>query len=143
MDSYRLQLEATTNIAMEQGDDLEPIPTDMRGMDSTPQIDVLSNILQTFNDRFGTEFEDADKVRQMAESIAQDVARNEELINSIKYSDSQNARITSDKIAQEELLNHISTNFDFYKLIVDNNEAKEDFNAMMFGMVKEILRTGA
>ena len=74
MDSYRLQLEATTNIVMEQGEDLKPIPTDMRGGSSEPEIDRLSNILQTFNDRYGTQFEDADKVRQMAENIANDVA---------------------------------------------------------------------
>ena len=47
MDSYRLQLEATTNIAMEQGDDLQPIPTEMRGGVKDPEIDQLSNILKT------------------------------------------------------------------------------------------------
>ena len=142
MDSYRLQLEATTNIAMEQGQDLKPMPTEMRGGSSEAEIDRLSSILQTFNDRFGTQFENADKVRQMVENIAQDVAKNEELLNSIKYSDDQNARITNDKIAQQELLKHITTNFDFYKLITDNKEAKEDFNAMLFGMVKEIFNKG-
>lgn len=142
MDSYRLQLEATTDIAMEQGDDLQPMPTTMRGSANEPEVDKLSNILQTFNDRYGTEFEDADKVRQMAENIANDVAKNEELINSIKYSDEQNARITSDKVVGEELLKHITTNFDLYKLYSDNKEFKEDFSAMMFGVVKEILKTG-
>ena len=138
MDSYRLQLEATTNMVMEQGEDLKPMPTDMRGGKSDTDKDLLSNILQTFNDRYGTQFESADKVRQMVESIANDVAKNEELLNSMKYSDEQNARITNDKIAQQELLKHITTNFDFYKLINDNKEAKEDFNSMLFGMVKEI-----
>lgn len=142
MDSYRLQLEATINIVMEQGEDLKPIPTEMRGGKSEVEIDRLSNILQTFNDRYGTQFESADKVRQMVESIANDVAKNEELINSMKYSDEQNARITNDKIAQQELLKHVTTNFDFYKLINDNKEAKEDFNAMLFGMVKEIFNRG-
>lgn len=142
MDSYRLQLEATTNIAMEQGEDLKPIPTDMRGGTNQPEIDRLSNILQTFNDRYGTQFEDADKVRQMAENIANDVAKNQELITSIKYSDDQNARITSDKVVGAELLKHITTNFDLYKLYSDNKEFKEDFSAMMFGVVKELINRG-
>ena len=142
MDSYRLQLEATTNIAMEQGEDLKPIPTDMRGGNSNPEIDRLSNILQTFNDRYGTQFEDADKVRQMAENIANDVAKNKELISSIQHSDDQNARITSDKVVAEELLKHITTNFDLYKLYSDNKEFKEDFSAMMFGVVKELINRG-
>lgn len=142
MDSYRLQLEATTNMVMEQGIDLKPIPTDMRGGSSEPEIDRLSNILQTFNDRYGTQFEDADKVRRMAEDIVNDVAKNKDMVSSLKFSDDQNARITSDKIAQEELLKHVTTNFDFYKLITDNQEAKEDFNAMVFGMVKELINRG-
>ena len=142
MDSYRLQLESTTNVVLEQGEDLKPIPTDMRGGVSEPEIDKLSNILQTFNDRYGTEFEDADKVRQMAENIATDVAKNKELISSIQHSDDQNARITSDKIVGEELLKHITTNFDLYKLYSDNKEFKEDFSAMMFGVVKELINRG-
>ncbi|MBP5983946.1 MAG: type I restriction endonuclease subunit R [Fluviicola sp.] len=142
MDSYRLQLESTTNIVLEQGDDLSPMPTEMRGGPSEPEIDRLSNILQTFNDRYGTEFEDADKVRQMAENIAADVAKNNELISSIQHSDEQNARITSDKIVGEELLKHITTNFDLYKLYSDNKEFKEDFSAMMFGVVKELVQKG-
>lgn len=142
MDSYRLQLEATTNMVMEQGKDLKPIPTDMRGGSSEPEIDRLSNILQTFNDRYGTQFEDADKVRQMAENIANDVAKNKELISSIQHSDDQNARITSDKVVGEELLKHITTNFDLYKLYSDNKEFKEDFSAMMFGVVKELINRG-
>lgn len=142
MDSYRLQLEATTHIVMEQGEDLKPIPTDMRGGTTGAEIDRLSKILKTFNDRYGTQFESADKVRQMVENIANDVAKNQELVNSLKFSDEQNARITNDKIAQQELLKHVTTNFDFYKLINDNKEAKEDFNSMLFGMVKEIFNRG-
>jgi type I restriction enzyme R subunit len=142
MDSYRLQLEATTNVVLEQGEDLKPIPTEMRDGVSETEIDRLSSILQTFNDRYGTQFDDADKIRRMAEDIANDVARNEDLINSLKYSDEQNARITSDIVSQKELLKHVTTNFDFYKLITDNREAKEDFNAMMFGMVKDLIQKG-
>ncbi len=142
MDSYRLQLEAANRIVMEQGDELKPMPTDMRGSKTETEIDRLSNILQTFNDRYGTRFEDADKVRRMAEDIVSDVAKNKEMLNSLEYSDEQNARITSDKIAQEELLKHVTTNFDFYKLITDNKEAREDFNSMVFGMVKEVINRG-
>ncbi len=142
MDSYRLQLEATICVVLEQGEDLKPMPTEMRGGINEPEIDKLSNILKTFNDRYGTQFEDADKVRQMAENIAADVAKNDELINSIIHSDDQNARITSDKIVGQELLKHITTNFDLYKLYSDNDEFKDDFSAMMFGVVKELIRKG-
>ena len=42
----------------------------------------------------------------------------------------------------EELLKHITTNFDLYKLYSDNKEFKEDFSSMMFGVVKELINRG-
>ena len=143
MDSYRLQLETTLNIVMEQGEELKPIPTEMRGGSSELEIDLLSNILQIFNERYGTEFEDTDKVRQMANNIAENVAQNKEVINSLQFSDEQNARITSDKIVGEELLKYITTNFDLYKKYSDNADFKADFQSMMFGLVKNLFNNQA
>lgn len=142
MDSYRLQLESTTNVVLEQGEDLKPIPTEMRGGVNETEIDRLSSIIQTFNDRYGTEFEDTDKVRKMAVDIAEGVMKNEEMKNSMAYSDEQNAKITNDKIVSEEMLKLINENFNFYKLYSDNKEARQDINNMIFGLVKEMLREG-
>ena len=142
MDSYRLQLESTTNVVLEQGEDLKPIPTEMRGGATDPEIDRLSNILQTFNERYGTEFEDTDKVRKMAVDIAEGVLNNQEMKNSMEYSDEQNSKITNDKVVADEMLKHINSNFNFYKHYSDNKEFKEDVNNMIFGLVKEMLRNG-
>jgi len=142
MDSYRLQLESTTNVVLEQGEDLKPIPTEMRGGATDPEIDRLSNILQTFNERYGTEFEDTDKVRKMAVDIAEGVLNNQEMKNSMEYSDEQNSKITNDKVVADEMLKHINSNFNFYKHYSDNKEFKEDVNNMIFSLVKEMLRTG-
>ena len=142
MDSYRLQLESTTNVVLEQGEDLKPIPTEMRGGVNDPEIDRLSSILQTFNERYGTEFEDTDKVRKMAVDIAEGVMNNQEMKNSMEYSDEQNAKITNDKVVADEMLKHINSNFNFYKHYSDNKEFKEDVNNMIFGLVKEMLRDG-
>jgi type I restriction enzyme R subunit len=142
MDSYRLQLESTTNVVLEQGEDLKPIPTEMRGGINDPEIDHLSGILQTFNDRYGTEFQDSDKVRKMAVDIAKGVMNNQEMKNSMEFSDDQNAKITNDKVVADEMLKHINSNFNFYKHYSDNKEFKEDVNTMIFGLVREMLRSG-
>jgi type I site-specific restriction-modification system R (restriction) subunit len=42
-------------------------------------------------------------------------------------------------ILGEEILKHVTSNFDLYKLYSDNNEFREDFSAMMFGVVKELI----
>lgn len=142
MDSYRLQLESTTNVVLEQGEDLKPIPTEMRGGMNDPEIDRLSSILQTFNERYGTEFEDTDKVRKMAVNVAEGVFNNEEMRNAYEFSDEQNSRITNDKIVSEEMLKHINDNFNLYKIYSDNKEARADINNMIFGLVKEMLSDG-
>ena len=142
MDSYRLQFESTTNVIMEQGEELMPIPTGMGGGIYEPEIDRLSSIIQTFNDRYGAEFEDIDKVRKMAVYIAEGVFNNPEMKSSLEYSDEQNAKITSDKIVAEEMLKHINSNFNFYKLYSDNKDAEQDVNNMIYRIVKEMLNNG-
>jgi type I restriction enzyme R subunit len=75
MDSYRLTLQATRNIVLEQGEDLKPIPTEMRGGANEPELDKLSNIIDSFNQRYGTQFEDTDKVRRVFDSLLTDMSK--------------------------------------------------------------------
>jgi type I restriction enzyme R subunit len=138
IDSYRLQLEATTNIAMEQGEDLKPIPTEMRGGTTDAKIDRLSNILQTFNDRYKGNFTDFDKVRPMLESLANNISQNKQISDAYEHTPST-ARITLENILGNEIINYSNGNLELMKLYFDDNkEFKEDLSAMMFGMVKEI-----
>lgn len=138
IDSYRLQLMTSETIKLEQGEDLKPIPTDLRGGISESEIDKLSSIIQSFNDRYGTQFEDADKVRKMAEDIAGGVAKNESVVSAFVHTPST-AKITTDEIVSKELLKHINTNFDLYKRYSDDKEFRDDFSNMMFDVVREIV----
>jgi type I restriction enzyme R subunit len=124
---------------LEQSQDLKPVPTEMRGSSSNPELDKLSNIIQSFNDRFGTQFEDIDSVRKVAETIVEGAVKNQEMITTFNHSDDQNARITSDKIVEEEFLKHITSNFDLYKQFSDNKEFREGFSTMVFEMMKVAL----
>ena len=78
----------------------------------------------------------------MRDNVTQDLTKNTELINAIKYSDEQNARITSDKVVDKAILNHVATNFDFYKRYSDDREFKADFDAVMYNVVKDIILKG-
>lgn len=46
------------------------------------------------------------------------------------------------KLLERSCLNHITTNFDIYKLYSDNNDFKEGFSAMMLSLVKEMISRG-
>ncbi len=67
MDSYRPSKETTQNIDLvaEPGE-VNPIPVEVTGGQSEPELDTLENILSAFNQRFGDiEWSDKDKVRQI------------------------------------------------------------------------------
>jgi type I restriction enzyme R subunit len=67
MDSYRAEVQASLRITLaDQDSEIEPVPTAGGGQLPGPDLDLLSNILRTFNDQFGNiEWRDADKIRQV------------------------------------------------------------------------------
>lgn len=138
MDSYRLQREGEFNIQLEQGYELPSFSTDGSSMVSEPELENLSTILRTFNEKYGTQFSDDDKVKKMTQDLMQDVANDQEFINAFIHSDQQNAKITFDKVLAEKLINHINTNFEVFKMFNDNPEFRHDFTELLFGaMVKD------
>ncbi len=136
MENLRYQLEATTNIALEQGAELKPIPTEMRSGVAEPEMDYLSNIVKAFNDRFGTAFTNEDKVKKMTEDLMQDVANDTEFVNAFKHSDPQNAKITFEDVLKRKLIDHIETNFEVFKEYNDNKEFRDFFAGTMFALMQ-------
>ena len=136
MESYRLQKEGEFNIQLQQGDELKPIPTDMRGGAAEPEMEYLSNIVKAFNDKFGTTFTNEDKVRKMTQDLMQDVKDDKSAMDNISASlsrnDLQNAQITFADILKEKMINHIDSNFEVFKEYNDNPEFKAFLAGQMF-----------
>jgi len=136
MENLRYQLEGTANIVLQQGDELQPIPTDMRGGVAEPEMEYLSNIVKAFNDRFGTAFTNEDKVKKMTQDLMQDVANDQEFVNAFQHSDTQNAKITFEDVLKRKLIDHIETNFEVFKEYNDNKEFRDFFAGTMFQMMQ-------
>lgn len=136
MENLRYQLEGTANIILQQGDELQPIPTDMRGSVAEPEMEYLSNIVKAFNDRFGTAFTNEDKVKKMTQDLMQDVANDQEFVNAFKHSDTQNAKITFEDVLKRKLIDHIETNFEVFKEYNDNKEFRDFFAGTMFQLMQ-------
>jgi type I restriction enzyme R subunit len=137
IDSYRLQREGEFNIKLQQGDELKPMPTDMRSGAAEPEMEYLSNIVKAFNNRFGTTFTNEDKVKKMTEDIMQDVANDAEFVNAFKYSDEQNAKITFEDVLKRKLIDHIETNFEVFKEYNDNKEFRDFFAGTLFKLMQK------
>lgn len=136
MEYLRYQLEAITNVALEQGEELKPIPTEMKGGVAEPEMEYLSNIVKAFNGRFGTAFTNEDKVKKMTEDLMQDVANDSEFVNAFQHSDTQNARITFEDVLKRKLIDHIETNFEVFKEYNDNKEFRNFFAGTMFQIMQ-------
>jgi type I restriction enzyme R subunit len=138
LDSYRLQKQGEFKITLEQGDELMP-SSEMATTALEPELELLSNIVKAFNDRFGTQFTNEDKVRKMAADLMQDVKDDKAAMDNINASlnknDIQNAQITFTDILKEKMINHIDSNFEVFKEYNDNPEFKAFLAGQMFKLL--------
>lgn len=138
LDSYRLQKQGEFRITLQQGDELMPA-SEMGGGVAEPEMETLSNIVKAFNDRFGTQFTNEDKVRKMTADLMQDVKDDQAAMDNINASlnknDIQNAQITFTDILKEKMINHIDTNFEVFKEYNDNPEFKAFLAGQMFKLL--------
>ncbi len=137
MDSYRAEVQSSLRIALsEEAGELEPVPTGGGGFQSEPELDQLSNIIQSFNDQFGNiEWKDADKIRRIiTEEIPAKVAADPAYQNAMKHSDKQNARIEHDRALHQALLGLLSDQTELYKQFSDNPSFKKWLSDTVFGL---------
>lgn len=138
LDSYRLQKQGEFRITLQQGDELMSA-SEMSGGVAEPELELLSNIVKAFNDRFGTTFTNEDKVRKMTADLMQDVKDDQAAMDNINASlnknDIQNAQITFTDILKEKMINHIDTNFEVFKEYNDNPEFKAFLAGQMFKLL--------
>lgn len=137
LDSLKYRFLNSGKIVLEKGKELQPIPTELKGGVSEPEMDHLSSIVKEFNDRFGTEFSNEDKVRKMSKELLQDVVNDVEFVNSFNYSDEQVAKITFEQVLKSKLINHIDSNFEVFKEFNDNPDFRKFFTNEMFNILQK------
>jgi type I restriction enzyme, R subunit len=137
MDSYRVEKRAVQQIQLADADaTIDPLPADRSGSRPEPELDLLSNILRTFNDQWGNiAWSDGDRVRRLiAEEIPQKVAVDPAYQNARKYSDKQNARIEHDEALRRVIVGLMKDDTDLFRLFSDNPDFKRWLGDAVFGM---------
>jgi type I restriction enzyme R subunit len=123
MDSYRPEVRASLDIALnDQEGTIDSYTEGPGGGRPEPELDRLSIILKSFNERFGNiEWKDGDKIRKViAEDIPTKVAADKAYQNAIKNSGKQNARIEHDRALQRVMIELLSDHTELYKQFSDN-----------------------
>lgn len=137
MDSYRVEVQATIQIKLQdQNSEIGPVPTSGGGGIAEPEMDLLSNIIKTFNDQFGNlDWKDKDKiVKEISEGIPVKVSADKAYQNAIKHSDKQNARIEYDKALQRVMTALVLDYTELFKQFSDNPSFKRWLSDSVFNL---------
>lgn len=121
MDSYRVEKKTSMRIALEDEDaELDPLPTSAGGRMPEPEMDKLSNILTSFNEQFGTLFDDADRVvRRIRDEIAPKVAADPAYQNA-KANTPHTERVAHDQALDREMQSVLNDDTELYKQYQEN-----------------------
>ncbi|MCD4665957.1 MAG: type I restriction endonuclease subunit R, partial [Bacteroidales bacterium] len=140
MDSYRPSKQSTQNISLvaEPGE-VNPIPVDVGGGQSEPELDTLENILSVFNQRFGDiDWTDKDKVRKiLTEQLPAEMKADKEMMDAVKYSDKQNAKITSDKKLEEMMQQYLFSQTEIFKKFTQDKDFQRRYKEFVFDSLVE------
>jgi type I restriction enzyme R subunit len=138
MDSYRVEKKEVMKIALADLDGtVEPVPTTGGGAMSEPELDRLSNILKTFNETFGTLFENVDRVsRRIHEDIIPKVASDKDFQNAMENTP-HTARAAHDKALIKVMHLLLTEDTEVYKQFMENESFKRALGDMVYNITSD------
>jgi type I restriction enzyme R subunit len=140
MDSYRLEVQAQLAITPPDKDaEIEPVPMGKAGGKGEPELDRLSNILNSWNEHFGgIEWKDEDKIRKViTEEIPAKVSADRAYKHARKNSDIQNARIEHNSALKRVMNDIIADHLDLYKKYSDDDNFRKKLGDFIFNLTYE------
>lgn len=139
MDSYRVEKKNIQQIGLaDQEAEIEPVPTEAGGRRPEPELDRLSNILNTFNEQFGTLFTDTDRVaRRIREDIAPKVAADAAYRNA-RENTPHTARMAHDLALGKVMQILLKDDTQVYKQFVENESFKRFVGDMVYALTNPI-----
>ena len=141
LERYRVGKQAMQRIMLPDEDaEIGPVPGDGGGHRAEPELDRLSNILRTFNELWGTKWDDKDRVEQIIsqtvpERVKEDTAiRNARQNSNRQNSNRQNARIEHDKALLRVMTSVMNDDAKLFKKFMD----EPDFQRWMTDVVSDL-----
>jgi len=136
LDSYRISRVGAAQVTLDDmGGVVDPIPVKLGGLKPESEYDTLKNIVTLFNQRFGGDFPDVDAedVEQvLAVQIPDKMEADEETLQSIKHSDKDNARITSDEKVDDLMESLLFTQTEIYKKYKTDPDFQRRYKEFVF-----------
>lgn len=105
------------------------------------RLEPLSEIIRELNERFGTTFEERDRV--FVEELLGRLAGDPSLEASLRANTPANARLTFDHRASDHLQDMAEANFEFYKRVTDDERFGKFFLDWLFEQYRESVESEA
>ena len=139
MDSYRIEKQAVRAIGMsDEEPEIDPVPVGGASHAREPEFDLLSAIVEQFNQRWGGDgkWHDEDRVRRLiTEDLPGMVGADESFRNAQRNSDGQNVRIEHDNALQRAVNGTINDDMQFFKRFSDDESFKRWVAESIFQLV--------
>lgn len=137
IESYRAEVKATIAISLPDEDgEIDPVPPSGGGRKLEPEVDLLSNIIKTFNDQFGNiGWKDVDRIRDfVTDELPKKVSADTAYQNAMKNSDKVAARLEHDRALRREVVEMLSDHTELFKQFSDNPSFKKWLSDTIFGL---------
>ncbi len=139
LESYRVQQTHSGTIGLDDENGwLDPLSELDGVLADEPEKAALSQIIEELNERFGTEFDEGDRV--FFAELKTRLTENESLHESVRVNSRENVRLLHDTLFMAVLQTMIDSNFDIFKRINDNEEFGQQVREAIFEQVyREVL----
>ncbi len=147
MDSYRAEVQASISISLADEDaEIDPVPAEGGGWKAEPELDMLSNIIRTFNELYADSiaWEDKERIgRLITEEIPPQVAGDRAYQNAMAHSDRQNARIEFEHALQRVMVSLMADQTELFKQYSDNEDFRRWVTDTIFQVTYQPPAAGA
>jgi type I restriction enzyme R subunit len=137
LEYYRLKKVFEGSLEIDEGEELSGV--DPRSKGGSPQEDKpapLSEVIQSFNERYGTNFTDEDRIIEMVENR---LLSDETLIEGAQVNSKENFRIQFEDIFKKELFAVEDISTSFFEVLLERSEVREAIKELLFERVYEEL----
>ncbi len=136
-DSYRIQLNDIKHLTLGGDCVMEPMAPYGKGGKTEAEIDVLSEIIKLFNEKYGSiDFGDDDKIKRVVQNISDDIRTNSEFVKATVNTDRMNKKVVFDDVATDTMQDYfMGDSFKIYQQFTNDVEFKKVFLAQLFEKV--------
>ncbi len=134
METYRIEKKVETNLHLENAEGvIDPMGGGGEKGITEDEKDALSKIIKEVNERYGTSFNNSDKV--ILNDLSKRLLESKVLLGSVKNNSKDAAKLKFDQLFQDELVGVLDNHFSLYQKLDQSPELKRFVQERVFEYV--------